>query len=483
MNERSRVLFLIAIMMLVALVVGSISIALLYRTAFREQETRLIEIAQSQARLIEAMARFDARHSGDYPGGSEAATLSQMNDAHEYYAGLGKTGEFTLAKREGDLIVFVLSHRHSDLDHPQPVPFGSDLAKPMQRALSGESGTVVGKDYRGETVLAAFEPVAELNMGIVAKIDLSEVQEPFIKAGIIAGLVGMAVVLLGAVLFFRLTNPLLRSLAESEEQFRSTFEQAAVGIAHATPEGRFIKINQRFCDIVGYSRDEMLALTFQEITHPDDLDTDLGYVQQVLAGEFQNYALEKRYIRQDGSRVWVNLTVSLVRKASGEPRYLLSIIEDISQRKQAQETLQESENRYRFLLESIVDSVYVLDHKWRHVVVNDAAEHFVQVPKETLLKGKLTDLFPGIEETAFFETFQRVMETRQPDTVVNEYTFEDGRRDWYEVRVYPVPEGILCISRDISPRKRAEAALQEHSERLEDMVDERTHELRAAQEQ
>jgi len=98
----------------------------------------------------------------------------------------------------------------------------------------------------------------------------------------------------------------------SEELFRNTFEQAAVGIAHVSPEGKFLRINQRFCGIVGYSQEEMLTTTFQDITHPDDLNADLKYVRQVLAGEIQTYSMEKRYLKKNGSLVWVNLTVSLV---------------------------------------------------------------------------------------------------------------------------------------------------------------------------
>ena len=104
------------------------------------------------------------------------------------------------------------------------------------------------------------------------------------------------------------------ALKENEERFRSTFEQAAIGIAHVSPEGRFLRINQRFCDIVGYSLEEMLSHNFQEITHQDDLDADLEYVRQLLSGEIQTYSMEKRYFKKNGSRVWVNLTVSLVRK-------------------------------------------------------------------------------------------------------------------------------------------------------------------------
>lgn len=102
------------------------------------------------------------------------------------------------------------------------------------------------------------------------------------------------------------------ALRESEERFRATFEQAAVGIAHVDPYGWFLRVNQKLCDIVGYTREELLELTFQDITYPDDLDADLEYVRQLLAGEIQTYSMEKRYFRKDGSVVWINLTVSLV---------------------------------------------------------------------------------------------------------------------------------------------------------------------------
>ena len=192
MDERRRILFLLLIMTSVALVVSGISITLLYRATLEEEQARLVETAQSQARLMEAVARFDAVYNVDYPEGPEAATLSQIRDAHENYLGFGETGEFTLAKREGDLIVFLLRHRHADLDLPLPVPFGSELAEPMRRALSGQSGTVVGLDYRGETVLAAYEPVAKLDLGIVAKIDLAEHRAPFVTAGITSQLMAFS---------------------------------------------------------------------------------------------------------------------------------------------------------------------------------------------------------------------------------------------------------------------------------------------------
>jgi PAS domain S-box-containing protein len=134
------------------------------------------------------------------------------------------------------------------------------------------------------------------------------------------------------------------TLSASEQRFRATFEQAAVGIAHVAPDGTWLRVNRRLCDLLVYTHDELLETTFQQITHPDDLNADLEQLNQVLAGGgFDTYAMEKRYFRKDGSLVWVNLTVSLVRGSDGSPAYFISIVEDISARKTMEETLRQAE--------------------------------------------------------------------------------------------------------------------------------------------
>src|SRR3712207_2216080 len=110
------------------------------------------------------------------------------------------------------------------------------------------------------------------------------------------------------------------ALKESEERFRATFHQAAVGVAHVGLDGRWLRVNERLSEIVGYPREELLNKTFQGITHPEDLEKDLGYVRRLLAGEIETYSMDKRYFKKDGSIVWINLTGSLVREAGGSPR-------------------------------------------------------------------------------------------------------------------------------------------------------------------
>lgn len=126
---------------------------------------------------------------------------------------------------------------------------------------------------------------------------------------------------------------------ESQFRMRVTFEQAAVGIALVEPDGHWQRVNRRLCDIVGYTEHELMRLTFQDITHPADLQSDLHMVQRLLDNEIPHYSLEKRYIRKDGHTVWVNLTVALIRKPNGAPNYFITIIEDIQGRKDTEDAL------------------------------------------------------------------------------------------------------------------------------------------------
>jgi PAS domain S-box-containing protein len=184
----------------------------------------------------------------------------------------------------------------------------------------------------------------------------------------------------GVSVYFRDVSPRRAAeaaLRESEEQFRATFEQAAVGIAHVGLDGRWLRANRRLCGITGYSRDELLRLGFQDITHPDDLDADLDQVRALLAGEIGSYRMEKRYLRPDRTPVWTLLTVSLLRPSAADAQpYFVSVVEDISELKRAEAARRESERRYRFLAENNPQIVWTarpdglldyFNHRWTEV--------------------------------------------------------------------------------------------------------------------
>lgn len=136
---------------------------------------------------------------------------------------------------------------------------------------------------------------------------------------------------------------------EAENRFRATFEQAAVGMAHIGLDGRFLRLNDKLCEITGYSRTELQSRTFQDITHPDDLDADLALARDLWAGRIPFYRIEKRYFRKDGRVVWINLTASAALDPQGRPEYCIAVIEDISLRKEA-EAVRASEELQRMAL-------------------------------------------------------------------------------------------------------------------------------------
>ncbi len=129
------------------------------------------------------------------------------------------------------------------------------------------------------------------------------------------------------------------ALRESEQRFRQVEEQAPIGLALVAPDGRWLRVNPALCALVGYDAEELLARTFQDITHPDDLNLGLDYARRVLAGEIATYQLEKRYIRKNGTHVWALLSVSLVRHADGYPLYFIAQVQDLTDRKRAEEAL------------------------------------------------------------------------------------------------------------------------------------------------
>lgn len=340
MGHRKRLLVLLLILFSVSLTAGGIAIAVLYRASMEQQRARLIETAQSQARLLEAVARYDAQYTTEeYPQGAAAATLSQIIDAHENYKGFGKTGEFTLSRREGHKIIFLLSHRHYDMDHPRPLLWDSVLSEPERRALSGESGTVIALDYRETLVLAAYEPVQGLlDWGIVAKIDLAEIRAPFIKAAVVAGAGAFFVISLGVLLFIGVTNPLIMELEESESRTRAIVETAIDAIITTDEKGVIEYFNPSAERLFGYSSKDALGQSIGVLLAPPYGKEHLQRIAEYLeTDDVMTFKSGREVVgaRKNGTAVPIYLAVSDIRL---EDRVLFTgIIHDLTHRRQTEE--------------------------------------------------------------------------------------------------------------------------------------------------
>ena len=345
MSSGKRFLILVLVMVMATLGVGGTAIGVLYETAFEERRADLVKAAQSHARLIESFAGeelLEPQHSQHATEEVAKHAYSQMRQALAKYEGFGETGEFMLARREGDRIVFFLRQRHPDLDPLAPIPLDSTLAEPMRRALSGKSGTIIGLDYQGATVLAAYEPMAVLNMGIVAKMDLTELRAPYVKAGLFVAGFGLLVVSTGILLIFRIFRPIVRELWEDEQRFRGIFERTHVPMKLGEADGRIRMVNAAYCKMFGYSAEELAGMTFRDITHPEDQDASRERHRLLVAGEVDLIQAEKRYLHKKGHVIWGQASVSLVRDAQGKILYTVGQCQDITERKRTELALRKA---------------------------------------------------------------------------------------------------------------------------------------------
>ena len=148
---------------------------------------------------------------------------------------------------------------------------------------------------------------------------------------------------------------------EQSELFETAFHYAASGFALVGLDGRFLRVNEAFCRIVGISEAVMLNLDFQSITHADDLNADLSLLQQLSCGAIDSYRMDKRYIHADGATIWVHLAVSLVRNVDGSPKHYIAQVQDKREQREAEAALRESEARYRLIAENTSDMIVMSD--------------------------------------------------------------------------------------------------------------------------
>ena len=260
-------------------------------------------------------------------------------------------------------------------------------------------------------------------------------------------------------------------LLENEARWRALYEHAGVGIAQLDLDGRFLRVNPCFCDMLQYPAETMLQRRFHDLTHPDDLPINLDYINQLLAGKQPSFSVEKRYRRSDGSWVWGNLTVSLVHTTSGDPAYFIAVIQHIEDRKQAEEALRISEERFKIAFRSSPHPVIITElTTGRCLEVNDASLKLFGYARDEVI-GQTTitlGIWPTLEDRARF--FQRL---RQDGTIRNlQISLRTKDRKTLELLVsgdvidLNGTPCLITVSNDITEHKQAEVALRESEERF-----------------
>jgi PAS domain S-box-containing protein len=253
-------------------------------------------------------------------------------------------------------------------------------------------------------------------------------------------------------------------LRESEERFMSAFKYAAIGIALVSPEGKWLRVNPALCNIVGYSEEELLSLTFQDITYAEDLETDLKYVHQMLAGEIQNYHMEKRYIHKKGHMIWVLLSVSLVKDRDGNPLYFIAQIQDITNRKKAAEALKDSEKRFRNIIDNSSFGIGTYDETGQCVVANKVLADIIGATVDQLLSQNFYHI-KSWHDSGLLDAAKKALETGMNQAITIHITSSFGKDVWMECSFVPYKEEgnkfLMFIVGDISDRRNSEIALEE----------------------
>src|SRR5215203_189312 len=260
------------------------------------------------------------------------------------------------------------------------------------------------------------------------------------------------------------------ALREARDRFRSIFDHAPIGVAMVSLQGRYMQVNRSLCEILGYTEEELQALTWQEITHPDDLAASSAYARRIVEGEFPRYHLEKRFLLADSHTVWASLSVSLVRDSEGEPLYFVSQIQDVTERKKVEEALERLSHQHEKVLEAAGEGIFGLDLHGNVTFVNPAAsdmtgwstQDLLGRPVHNLLHHTKPDGAPYLREQCPIYAALEDGATHSRDVEV--FWRKDGTSFPVEYTSTPILEdgeivGAVVTFRDITERKALEQQL------------------------
>lgn len=273
------------------------------------------------------------------------------------------------------------------------------------------------------------------------------------------------------------------ALRDSEERFRLTFEQVAVGMAHVAPDGHWLRVNRKLCDIMGYTEEELLQLTFQDLTHPPDLAADLEQMARVIAGEIDNYCMEKRFIHKSGHMLWGNLTVSAVRDENDKVKYFVTVTEDITTRKEAEQNLwmarrelQTTARHLELVTSKMPAPVARCSRDFRFLWANQCYADWVQRPLEEVIGRPIEEVIGKEAFAVVLPYYQRVLAGERVN-FEGEIEFERTGKRWVSASYTPItdpagyPVGWVAVILDVTERKKNEALLRESERRFREMID------------
>jgi len=364
---------LILILIGLSTFVSGTNLYLLYENNFTEYRARLSQLATTQSHIINAIARYDEKY-GDrmHPEGATTATLNKIIAALKQYRGFGKTGEIVVARLLENRIMYVYTQRESSEDL-ELILMDSEGLEPMKRALQGDSGTMLGTDYRGQIVLAAFQHIPLLSLGLVVKVNKEEIQQPFIRTAIISSIVATIAIAVGSLLFYYFGNPLVRKLERYSEDLENEViertENLKIANSALAEEVQFRKKAEA-------AKDDFVSTVSHELRTPlTAILGSMGLIKGGVTGTLPEKAARMIEIaHSNGERLLrlIDNVLDIEKMEAGRIELHLAKIDFAELVRSSVEVNQEFARKYNVVIE-------ITDKPEKEIIVNADSDKIIQV--------------------------------------------------------------------------------------------------------
>ncbi|MDD5053408.1 MAG: diguanylate cyclase [Sulfuricurvum sp.] len=397
--------YLISLIFFSTFTVAVTSIVLLSFIGYNQQKDRLVELVQTQSKMIEIVVKNSHEPEGGKltPIQSEKI-IRQIAQAHNKYHGFGESGEFALGTHDGDQIRFLLKKRHATMKEITPVPWHSNLAEPMRRALNGQRGIDILLDYRGAKVLAAYEPIDSLGWGLVAKIDMAEVERPYYIAAAYALLVAMIISVIGSFVYWYFIRLLIKNLQDTNDLNDLLIEQSTTGLALCLTDGTILRVNKTFTTMLRLSEEKLKGKSFFETMYWEDYETS----KQIILNMDEDHILEpfeSSCIDMMGNKITVKISAKMIGIHSN--RYIWISIENIEEYKRRETRLKIASIAF----EHSAEAIFITDKNGIIIKGNKAFEQVTGYSLEYAIGKSPRILKSGRHDTAFYHEMFKVMHT------------------------------------------------------------------------
>jgi PAS domain S-box-containing protein len=406
-----------------------------------------------------------------------------------------RTSETLLLRQEGDSIVYLNELRHrkgTALKLRLPLK-NKDL--PAAQVARGKEGFMEGKDYRGEKVFSVGRHVPDSPWYIIAKVDKEEVLAPLRAVGItvliVAGLFAAILCSLLVMWWLAYDRTMLlarhreemareqaeEGLRESEEKFRNVFDNSSVGKSITSLEGQ-VNVNSAFCEMLGYTKEELAHQNWRNLSHPDDSELTQENLGQLQSGEKKSARFIKRYFKKDGSIVWADVGTTLQKDKNGSPLYFITSVIDITERKRAEEAIKTSEERFRTAAENLTDIIYDWDIKEKVDWYGDIDGIMGYSPGEfpRTIDGWAATIHPE-DKDRVMAALESHLKNKAPYVIEYRVGRKDGEWRWWSARGTALrddrdePYKMIGSISDITERKNAGEALRESEAKYRTLVE------------